>query len=94
MATYRIYIEEVSTRLLAKDVDATTPEHAAALAQAALDDGSWSEWAEQESDCTLDVRDDLHERVGRADHAYRPDHNGECLDCDEPADAHSDGWEP
>jgi hypothetical protein len=22
--------------------------------------------------------------------AYRPDHNGECLNCDEPADAHRD----
>lgn len=21
-------------------------------------------------------------------HPFRPDHNGECLDCDEPADAH------
>lgn len=21
--------------------------------------------------------------------AYRPDHNGECLNCDEPADAHT-----
>lgn len=24
---------------------------------------------------------------------YRPDHNGECLDCDEPADAHpGESW--
>lgn len=28
---------------------------------------------------------------GKTDHPYRPDHNGECLDCDEPADAHRAG---
>ena len=31
----------------------------------------------------------VFERVARACDDYRPDHNGECLTCDEPADAHA-----
>lgn len=32
----------------------------------------------------------LIERTPAPCTAYRPDHNGECMNCDEPADAHDD----
>ena len=56
---FRIYIEETSVRLLSRTVEADTREAAEALAHAALDDDTWTEWDHSASDAALEVRADL-----------------------------------
>lgn len=61
MATFRIYIEETSTRLLYTDVDAKDEDDATEQAEAAIESGAWVDWAESDSHCSLEVCDHLTE---------------------------------
>jgi hypothetical protein len=60
MPRFRVYLEEIATQLISTTIDASTPDEAEAWARAALEDGTWSEWADRSGDqCEVDVRDDL-----------------------------------
>jgi hypothetical protein len=60
---FRVYIEETSTRLLSRVVEATSEAEAEAIAHAALDDDTWADWQESSSDASLEVNENLTERV-------------------------------
>jgi hypothetical protein len=60
--TFRVYIEETSVRLFSRTVTAESAAAAIAIAEAAIADESWTEWAESSSDCALEVREELTEQ--------------------------------
>lgn len=61
MPIYRVFIEETATRLLWNDVEAADMQGAIDSAHASLETDAWTAWQESDTDCRLEVRDEITE---------------------------------